>query len=272
MVMEVTKPQCGSLAQLNVHLQSEVPASLVSLSVSLLAVTGPVGSTEGEEEGSGQEECGGGGDALGMLWRTRRGGSKADHATVDNLCKRSNSVCVCGPVKCRDYLGITQQEVTLALYHHSLWDPQVRKYLLVLELCPGVNVKRAAPLVADKGKENVILSVAFLPVKAHLSPEETSHLGFILLQPDFIQFLLVVAAGGKIIGEEFGSLCADVQHWMQDQHVEDVGEGPYDVQYNAMEVLCYLAGREVHQTDRWEQWAGVSPGGHISCHLMGMSH
>lgn len=254
MVMELTKPQRGSIAQLNVQLQSEVTASLDSLSVSMLAVTEPSTSTEGEE-GIGRGECGSGGETVRVVQGTGTGSvsfSETVSDTVDDLCRRSSSVCVCGPVKCADYLGIMQDEVTLALYHRSLQEPHVCKYLLVLEVCPGANVERATPLPGGKGKENVILSVAFLPSKVPLSLEETSHLGFVLVQPAFVQLLLVLAAGGKVLGEEFGLLCEDVQHLIQDrQRVEDVEEEPGGVRYSAMEVLCYLAGREVHQTDRW---------------------
>lgn len=254
MVMELTKPQRGNIAQLNVQLQSEVTASLVSLSVSMLAVTEPSRSTEGEE-GIGQGECGSGGETARVAQGTGTGRvsfSETVSDTVDDLCRRSSSVCVWGPVKCADYLGIMQDEVTLALYHDSLQEPCVRKYLLVLEVCPGANVERATPLPGGKGKENVILSVAFLPSKVQLSLEETSRLGLVLLQPAFVQLLLVLAAGGKVLRKEFDLLCADVQHLVQDHQCgEDVGEELDGVRYSAMEVLCYLAGREMHQTDRW---------------------
>ena len=71
MVVEVSKPQHDSLAQLNVQLQSEVPASLTSLTVSVLAVRGSGRSTEGEE-GIDQEERGSGGETVGVL---REGGT-----------------------------------------------------------------------------------------------------------------------------------------------------------------------------------------------------
>ena len=274
MVMELTKPQGGSIAQLNVQLQSEVTASLVSLSVSLLAVTEPSRSTEGEK-GIGQRECGSGGETARVVQGTGTGGvsfSDTVSDAVDDLCRRSSSVCVCGPVKCADCLGIMQDEVTLALYHCSLQEPHVRKYLLVLEVCLGANVERATPLPGSKGKENVILSVAFLPSKVPLSPEETSHLGFVLGEPAFVQLLLVLAAGGKVLREEFGQLCVGVKHFVRDhQRVEDEGEEPDGVRYSAMEVLCYIAGREVHQTVRWGLSGQVTYWGY-KCHFLAVSH
>ena len=271
MVLEVTKPQQSSIAQLNVQLQSEVPESLIGLSVSVLAMKGPSRSREGSE-GTAHEKERGSGVGVSVEAETVKaetGGassSLADSATVEDLCRSSNAVCICGPVRCRDCLGIMQQEVTLALYHSSLWDSNIRKYLIVLAVSSGANVERATPTTTSKGKENIILSVAFLPSKVPIPLEEKSHLNFILLQPAFVQFLLVLAAGGRVLGEEFGCLSEEVQHWMQEQCVGDTGAQADGVRYSAVEVLCYIAGREVHQTDRWGAggWTGVSLNGLVT--------